>query len=58
MVQLPPVVNHNVIADGDRSNGSVNLTTAIGTTLFLAVAATLVGWIGVMIVGGILDGLK
>jgi len=42
----------------DRSNGSTNLRGTIATTLSLSVAATLVGWIGVMIVGGILDRFK
>jgi hypothetical protein len=39
----------------DRSNGSVNHKETIAITFSLAVAATVFGWIGVMIVGGILD---
>jgi hypothetical protein len=42
----------------DRSNGSVNLEGSIGTTFTLEVAATVLGWIGVMILGGILDRFK
>jgi hypothetical protein len=42
----------------DRSNGSVNHKETIATTFSLAVAATVFGWIGVMIVGGILDRFK